>query len=96
MLISQTAAFAAAATSVAPPDESGIHLKWVEVTVSGEMAGEAAGSYWARVVSKEGEGSYRVEDAEGVQLLVPRSPLRHRVFMNQGHAGVTGTKKHDR
>ena len=62
------------------------------------MAGEARaeGSYWVRVVSKEGEGSYRVEDAEGVQLLVRRSSLRHRIFMNQGHAGVTGNKKHDR
>jgi hypothetical protein len=69
-----------------------------EVTVKGEMVGEAraAGSYWARVVSKEGEDRYRVEDAEGVQFLVARSQLRHRVFVKQCHAGVTGDKKHDR
>jgi hypothetical protein len=69
-----------------------------EVTVDGEAAGEerAAGSFWARVVSKEGEGSYRVEDAEGAQRVVLRSRLRHRVFVKQCHAGVTGDKKHDR
>jgi hypothetical protein len=69
-----------------------------EVTVDGEVAGEkrAAGSYWARVVSKEAEDRYRVEDAEGVQVDVLRSQLRHRVFIEQCHAGVTGDKKHDR
>ena len=65
---------------------------------NGEKAGEprAAGSYWARVVSKEGKGSYRVEDAEGVQVDMLRLQLRHRVFIEQCHAGVTGDKKHDR
>ncbi len=69
-----------------------------EVTINGKVAGEerAAGSFWARVVSKEGEDRYRVEDAAGVQQDVQRSALRHRVFIKQCHAGVTGDKKHDR
>ena len=75
-----------------------------EVTVRGEMAGEAkaAGSFWAKVVSKvprgteEAEDSYVVEDAAGARSTVARSLLRHRVFIKQCHAGVTGDKKHDR
>jgi hypothetical protein len=69
-----------------------------EVTVNGEMAGKkrAPDSYWARVVSNQVEDSCCVEDAEGVQRHVQRSLLRHRVFIKQCHAGVTGDKKHDR
>ena len=36
------------------------------------------------------------QDAEGKSHSVVRSELRHRVFVKQAHAGVTGDKKHDR
>ena len=44
----------------------------------------------------EGDGSYTVENAAGVKVQVQRKDLRHRVFVKQCHAGVTGDKKHDR
>ena len=75
-----------------------------EVTVRGEMSGEAkaADSFWAKVLSKAPravgsvEDSYVVENATGVKRTVARSLLRHRVFVKQCHCGVTGDKKHDR
>ena len=75
-----------------------------EVTVNGEMAGEvlSPSSFWAKIISKplraEGaaEDSYLVEDAAGEQHTVARSLLRHRVFVEQCHVGVTGDKRHDR
>ncbi len=74
------------------------------VTVNGEMAGEArsAASFWAKVISKTPllagtvDDQYVVEDASGVKHTVARSLLRHRVFVKQCHVGVTGDKKHDR
>ncbi len=73
-----------------------------EVTVWGEMAGEsrASSAFWAKVVPRDehdgSDGSYTVENAAGVQFQVQRKELRHRVFVKQCHAGVTGDKKHDR
>jgi predicted RNA-binding Zn-ribbon protein involved in translation (DUF1610 family) len=79
-------------------------VEGAEVTVGGEMAGEARapGSYWAKVVSKPlraagaVEDSYVVENAAGVQHTILRSSLRHRVIVMQCYVGVTGDKRHDR
>jgi len=73
------------------------------VTVKGEEAGSAraVGSFWGKVTSGPHRApgaivdTYFVEDAKGELHQISRSDLRHRVFVKQAHAGVTGDKKHD-
>jgi len=84
--------------------EEGPLCAGAEVTVNGEKAGEARKekSFWATVTAgpQRAAGSavdmYVVEDAAGVPHTVARGDLRHRVFVKQAHAGVTGDKNHDR
>ena len=68
-----------------------------EVVVDGELAGaeRVEGSFWARVISRNGS-SYVVEDAAGVAHAdVDRARLRHRVLYTKSFVGVTGDRKHD-
>ena len=69
----------------------------VEVAVNGEVAGAGRGLLLGQGRQQGGPGQLSiVEDAAGVQLVAPRSSLRHPFVIKQYHAGVTGYKKHDR
>jgi hypothetical protein len=67
-----------------------------EVTVNGEKSGSLrqARSYWARIIDRVGD-IYAVENSTGNKEKVHRKLLRHRVYIQQCHAGVTADKQHD-
>ena len=63
-----------------------------------EVTVEIGDSFWATVISGDGESEesvYAVEDESGQQHSVPRKSLRARVWYTAAFVGVTGDKRHD-